>query len=414
MSDTVSRFEYSSGLALLDTLMSPLKGRPGIGCVTALDIARTACRAEGHPLVHNDDDVARVFGAEFLTAVDLSTRWPMSAMGQVQWRAVLATAARLRLQLDDYLAQGRPLGTVERPLVIVGLPRTGTTLLQSLLACDPERAGLPFWQLMRPIPHPDRPLDNAVRRMNGAFASWLYRAVAPEYPTLHLTTSTTLEECWYLMMPSFMVLNADFPMPSPAYGDWILGQDMRPAYDRYRTLLRILQLQVGTRRLVLKCPDHLWFLDSLLGVLPDAEVIWTHRDPAKSLPSYAAQMALPGRQYMGRIDPHVLGERLKLRFRQGIDRANAARRTYPNAKLVDVCYSDLAARPVETALTTLRRLGHEPSATHERSMRNFMHAQASQPRAHHSYRPETYGLSATGLHELFADYIQTFGVERES
>lgn len=413
MNDTVSRFEYSRGLAVVNRLMQPLKGRPGIGCVSPVDIAKTACRAEGHPLVETEADVARVFGAEFLTAVELSTRWPMSAMGQVQWRAVLATAARARLQLDDYLAARRPLGTLQRPLIIVGLPRTGTTLLQSLLACDPQRAGLPFWQLMRPIPHPSRRWDTWLRKLNGAFASWLYRFVAPEYPHLHLTTGTTLEECWYLLMPSYTVLNADFPMPSPAYGDWILGQDMRPAYERYKTLLRILQLEVGPRRLVLKCPDHLWFLESLLSVLPDAEVLWTHRDPAKSLPSYAAQMALPGRQYMGRIDPEAIGDRLTLRFRQGIDRAMAARRAHPRATVLDVSYAELAARPLETVRSILQRLGDPVSETHEGAMRAFLTEQQAKPRVKHVYRPETYGLRTATLHDTFSDYMNAFAIARE-
>ena len=215
-------------------------------------------------------------------------------------------------------------------------------------------------------------------------------------------------------MPSFTVLNADFPMPTPEYGDWILGQDMRPAYERYHTLLRILQLEIGPRRLVLKCPDHLWFLDSLLHALPDAEVVWTHRDPAKALPSYAAQMVLPGRQYMGRIDPETLGRRLSHRFRQGIDRAQAARRRHPSANIVDVHYVDLVNDPLATVCTALRKLGDAPSTAHEEAMIALLQTQRTQPRAKHSYRPETYGLSVAALHEQFADYMDTYGIAKES
>lgn len=413
MRDTVSRLAYAPHLALVNRMLSPLREVASVGGLTPLAIAATACRAEARAVPQTETELAALLGEDFSQAVRLTTAWPLSAMGQIQWRAVLVTAARMRLQLDAYVAAQRPFGALGRPLFIVGLPRTGTTLLQNLLACSPSRAALKFWQLLRPIPRPERRFDRALRELNGAFASWLYRFVAPEYRTLHLTTANTLEECWYLFMPSYSVLNADFPMPSPDYGDWLLGRDMRPAYERYRQLLGILQLEVGARALVLKCPDHLWFLNALFDVFPDADVIWTHRDPAKALPSYAAQMLLPARQYMGRAEPHLLGARILSRFRQGVERAIAARLARPSARIVDVQYSALTADPVGTVLTALSALGHEPDPEHERAMRRFMREQPANQRAVHRYRPETYGLTASGIRAALATYLNDFRIPLE-
>lgn len=412
MKDTVTRLSYAPHLALINRMLAPLREVSSIGGLTALAIARSACRAEGRAAPQAEGELAALLGEDFATAVHLTTQWPLSAMGQLQWRAVLVTAARMRLQLDAYLAAGRPLGELGRPLFIVGLPRTGTTLLQNLLATAPRRAALKFWQLLRPIPRPERRFDRARRELNGAFASWLYRFAAPEYPKLHLTTANTFEECWYLFMPSYSVLNADFPMPSPDYGDWLLARDMRAPYERYRQLLQILQLEVGARALVLKCPDHLWFLDALLDVFPQADVIWTHRDPAKAVPSYAAQMALSARQYMGQAEPERLGARVLLRFRQGIERASAARLARPGARVVDVQHADLAADPVGTVLAALRSLGHDPDPEHERAMHRFVRESAA-ARPVHRYRPETYGLTASDIRTELATYVREYRIPLE-
>lgn len=409
---TVSRFSYSPRLARINRWLMPLKERPGIGCVTPLDIARTACKAAGAPVVNDLAEMNSLLGPEFATAVDLSTRWRLSAMGQIQWRAVLTTAALVRLQLDAHLAAGRPVAELEQPIFVVGLPRTGTTLLQNLLACDPERRALPFWQLLRPVPDPHRSFDRAWRFGNGVFASALYRWVAPEYRTLHLTTARSLEECWYLFMPSYTVLNADFPMPTSEYGDWILSQDMTPAYRRYRTLLGILAHEVGTSHLVLKCPDHLWFLDCLLRVFPDAGVLWTHRDPAVALPSYAAQMALPARQYMGSVDPKAIGARLQHRFAQGLERATNACDARSQGRVVHVSYAELASAPLATATRALAALGHSVSPSHADAMARYIARGVEKPRQPHIYHAETYGLSAPQLHEHFAAYLERYAAPR--
>jgi hypothetical protein len=411
--DTVHRFQYPPHLAIINKLMEPLRTIEGIGGLAPLAIARTAARAEGLPCADDPKGLDEQLGEDFATAIELATRWPLSAMGQIQWRAVLATCARMRLSLDQYLANDGPRSPLLRPTFIVGLPRTGTTLLQYLLASAPEQRGLEFWELMRPIPKPGQWLDTFWRRLNGTLAAGLYRLVAPEYPTLHLTTARTLEECWYLFMPSYSVLNADFPMPDPAYGDWILGRDMLPAYRRYRTLLEILQHQVGPRHLVLKCPDHLWFLDCVFETFPDADVIWTHRDPAEALPSYAAQMALPARQYMGKVDPLHLGQRLTLRFRQGLERADDARQRFPQARIVDVRFAELARDPIGTTTRALATLGREVSDEHWAAMQTVLASKRPDTQGKHRYSAETYGLTQDNLHHDFADYLARFGLYPE-
>jgi Sulfotransferase family len=170
---------------------------------------------------------------------------------------------------------------------------------------------------------------------------------------------------------------------------------------------------VGARDLVLKCPDHLWFLGALFDVFPDADVIWTHRDPAKALPSYAAQMVLPARQYMGRVDPRIIGARLLSRFRQGIERAGVARHAHRGANIVDVHFSALATDPVGTVLSALRRLGHEPDQEHEQAMRSFMLSRPANARPVHHYRAEAYGLHAITIRAEFADYLSEYRITLE-
>lgn len=415
MTLTVRRFAYPWHLALLSRALGPLSRTRSVGSLAPIDIARSAFGAIGEELP-SDAERARWLGPEFDDSMELLCRTNFPPLGKVHWRAVLVSAARARIGLERYLASGAPVGKVKDPVFVVGLPRTGTSLVQRLLAEDETRRGLHTYELLSPLPARSR-WERVKQRALGHLSSIIYRIVTPELNKIHHTSATSLEECWMLFMPSYSVLNADYIFPAPAFGDSLLFGDMGPSYRRYAQQLGILSLSAPERTFVLKCPEHLWFLSELLEEFPTARVIWTHRDPAKAVPSYAAQVSLLGRQHNGAIDPKAVGERVRTRFHQGVERGTATCERarageFPGARITHLPYSELTADPARAIRRCYEDLGLEVTDRHDQRMRAFL-AGPQHDKNQNRYDASVYGFTAEGLRSEFADYMQRYGIEPE-
>jgi hypothetical protein len=409
---TVTRFAYPWYFAALSRALGPLGRTDSVGSLAPLHMASSAFSAEGLELPDAAGRAA-LLGAEFDGAMELLGRGEFSPLGRIHWRAVLVSAARARIRYERYIAGGRPVGPVREPLFVIGLPRTGTSLVQRLIAEDPSRRGLMTYELLSPIP-PERSSrwSEAKRVGYGRLSSLVYKAFTPELIQIHYTAPRSLEECWLLFMPSYAVLNADYIFPETAFGDWLLGEaPMRAAYERYRSQLGILGLESPDRSFVLKSPEHLWFLDTLLDVFPDARVIWTHRDPVEAVPSYAAQMSLPTRQHRGRVDPTAIGQRVLHRFQQGVERGLSVCAARPSARIVHLRYPELIADPAGAVRRAYGELGLEVSPEHERRMSEFL-GRPQPDRGRNHTRLGDFGLTREELGEHFRAYTERFQLAR--
>lgn len=404
---TVRRFSYTLPVRLLSDALGPLSRRERWGGLGPDSIAKAAmAQVKGHP-----DDLRPLLGEEFDEAMTYLSEGDFTPLGRIQWKAILVSAAVGRLRLEQYLSEGRELGVIKDPIFVVGLPRTGTSLVQRLIATDPSHRGLRTNEMLTPIV-PKRPsLFDTSKRYGYAVLSYLiYRIFTPELIRIHHTSPTSLEECWMLFMPSYAVMNADYIFPTPTFGDWLERRDMTAPYERYRRLLEILALNSGDRAYVLKSPEHLWFLDSLRRVFPTARVIWTHRDPASAVASYAAQMSLPNRQHRGVTDPKQMGERVLSRFESGIARAERATADFPPGTLAHVRYEELTRDPVAAIERAFRDLGLSVTPEHAHRMREFL-AGPQLDRHQNHYVPETFGLTAPAIRERFSGYMSRFHLE---
>lgn len=409
---TVRRFSYPWHLAALSRSLKPLSRVPSIGGLAPEMIARSAFRSVGEELPERQER-DRLLGADFERAMDLLTRADFAPLGQIHWRAALVSAAQTRIALTRYVDAHKPRAHLQSPIFVVGLPRTGTSLVQRLIAQDPERRGLMTYELLSPVP-PDAPSwrHDLKRRGYGMLSSIVYRAFTPELSKIHYTSSTSLEECWMLFMPSYAVLNADYVLPTPAFGDWLLQRDMQGPYERYRQQLEILQVATPEKKLVLKSPEHLWFLPQLLRTFPDARIIWTHRDPAKAVPSYSAQISLLARQHRGAVDPHAIGQRVLSRFEQGTELARAACQAHPEAQIAHLDYRQLVEDPISALDSCYEKLGLEISPEHHVAMERFMNT-PHPDRFKNVYRADVFGLDDDEIRSRFASYTEHFDVSAE-
>ncbi len=218
-------------------------------------------------------------------------------------------AAANRLQALDRLARHPEIHDVpiRRPLIVAGLPRSGTTHLLGLISADPRMRSLPYWEAVAPIPlSGETPRPGAVDpRHRRAEAGWArLQRLNPMMAPYHPMDPDHIHEDLELQLPDFASYYWEWLFRMPRWRDYYLAHDQTPHYRFGRTMLQIMSWQDGReRQWVLKCPQHFEQLGAIMNVYPDAFVIFTHRDPVASLQSIVTQLAYIIRTREIRVDP---------------------------------------------------------------------------------------------------------------
>jgi hypothetical protein len=336
---------------------------------------------------------------------------PLTHFAKVSSTMFGVDALANRLRLVDYLKKHPEVNDIkiERPVFIVGFPRTGTTLVQNLLHLSEDRRALPFWEITNPVPVNDDPIKDVEQRQNQTRSRLkVANFVVPEMKFIHEVRYDSLEECWPLMISQFTILNWDMTSRWPDYGKWMLQHDMQPSYEEYKKFLKIMVQRQPTKKLILKCPDHMWYLDVLLEVFPDACIVWTHRDPSESIPSYCSLASLNWRLFYGQFDPKEIGPYIEERFMIGIERALAVRDRVGEHRFLDIDFGSLRQDPIAAINKITSHFNLTP--VNEQLMRDHLNAERPDDPGKHSYSAAYYGLDTEKIHEHYKDYIERFNI----
>ena len=198
------------------------------------------------------------------------------------------------------------------PWIIVGLPRTGTSLLSILLGLDPVARPLLQWEAAHPVPPAtleeaaeDPRVARTAKDLDGLMK------LNPPLKAMHPFGATVAEECVAIFMYDVRALALETQAHVPSYARWLEKADMTSAYDEHRLALQTLQSRQPTERWIFKTPNHLWHLDAMLAAYPDARVIWTHRDPGPVVTSLASLANAGQRVLTSRKDPRPTAEEWK-------------------------------------------------------------------------------------------------------
>lgn len=306
------------------------------------------------------------------------------------------------------------------PLVITGLPRSGTTFLHHLMLCDPANRAPLVWETIYPFrergsPAADNRRDKVARQLK-AF-HWL----APEFRGLHTITADSPQECSEITAHSFRSLRFDSTYRIPSYRAWLEADACRhlEGYRLHKRFLQHLQHQAGlpTRRWILKCPDHLFALAALRSVYPDARLVFVHRDPLKVLLSVAKLTEVLRRAFSRRVDRREIGRVESQRWLEGADRmmqADAASRHENRPAICHIHYLDLIADPLATVGTVYRHFGMELPEVAANAVLRFVAARPTGGYPPHRYRFEDHGLDAACEREKFRPYMDYFGLAPET
>ncbi|MGD8823554.1 MAG: sulfotransferase [Myxococcales bacterium] len=300
---------------------------------------------------------------------------------------------------------------IERPLVITGLFRTGTTFLHALLAADPDNRAGRAWELFEPVGRRHDPFgDEAHRRRRAGLTIGLNHSFIPDQDVVHHVTPDAYEECLFLLQDDMASLTIFAAWGTWSYARQMLDWDMRIPYRNHKLQLQMLTKFKAGKRWQLKCPWHLWNLDALLAVYPDARIIQTHRDVAKSLGSQCSLSARMIAKMQRSMRMSEVGDFWLDYSRIGIDRGMAARRKIPDSQIYDLRLDDLLAHPIDVLKEIYAHfdLEFEPGLSER-----FLARIAQQPTAQlgdHDYDIEDFGLTEARVREHFRDYCELFGV----
>jgi len=218
----------------------------------------------------------------------------------------------------------------------------------------------------------------------------------------------------HLLLQSFVDHTFDSNASIPGYTKWFEAQDMRPAYERHRNVLRLIGSPTPERRWVLKYPAHLRNLRALLDVYPDACIVQTHRDPASVLPSICSLVAGWRSLYEGGVDARAIG-RAQLDLYAGMmETGLAVRAQSPSAQFFDLGFREVLADPIAAVKRVYSHFGFEWTSAGEGAMRRWHSENPRGKHGEHRYHASDYALDADEMDERFAAYRARFGVEREA
>ena len=280
-----------------------------------------------------------------------------------------------------------------RPVFVVGLPRTGTTWLHALLASAPGHRAPLLWELLDPCPQPG-PGGPGRRVRDAERLAWLARRAAPPLRVIHPLDARAPEECVFAL-PHHMAYCTRARIPG--YRDWYTRRDATADYAYLRQQLQILQWQQPPRRWILKSPFHLWHLDAVLRVFPDATIVWPHRDAPAALASWCSLVEVTMRLHNRRVDLNQLGRDWTQMWSQAMTRALSTRAAAVQPFL-DLPYSQLTGAPLPTLETLFSLLGAELTPAGRQQITSRARPSRAGPRAHH-YSLDRYGLTPEAIRD---------------
>lgn len=342
----------------------------------------------------------------------------LNTVGRLLTRAELVRVLANRLRLVDLWKREPQIlaGEVRAPIFIVGTARSGTSILHEVLAQDPRLRSPATWEIFYSVPPPEAATYATDPRIAGTDREVeLWHEIAPEYLTMHANAAVHPQECIFLMAHELASEHFSGVHDVPSYALWLATHDLTPSFRFHRRMLQTLQWRHPGERWLLKAPSHLTVLPALFAVYPDARVVFTHRDPAKTVPSTASLMATLRRMRRDHVDANAIAKLLVRGVAMGLEKMMAERASgaIPDDRFVDLRYADLMRDPLAAVRAVYERLDMTlPDEIADR-MRAYLAAKPRAKHGEHRYRLEDFGLDRERLRRGYAAYCARFDVPAE-
>jgi hypothetical protein len=300
---------------------------------------------------------------------------------------------------------------IERPVFVMGMPRSGTTFLHGLLAQHPGTVAPLSYQTVYPNPSSSGRLGQKLRQGWVEGQLRLVRILAPELNSLHPISATSPQECTDITSQVFQSLRYDSIYRVPSYQRWLERHGHLDAYRFHRRFLQHLDAQTPGRRWILKSPDHVFALSAIKAVYPDACLVFVHRDPVRVLASVAKLTEVLRRPFARSIDLVDIGRQVCASWLEGAQ--HMIRAAGSSDAILHLHYRQIVGAPLETAGRLFRHCGLALSEEAMRRMRRWLERGQAKGKPRRDYQLATFGLDASALRAQFAPYTEAFGIEPE-
>jgi Sulfotransferase family len=350
-----------------------------------------------------------------LSALEAEANLSLVGRLAVRWDVVRCLRNLLRLRREEERTPGLCDTPIRRPLIITGLPRSGTSFLHRLLDCDPTMRSPSCWQTMAPyapLHGRDRRVEQTERELR------TFARMAPGFRDVHPLTARMPQECTEITAQVFQSLRFDTTFRIPSYLAWQDAHGHSLAYRFHKRFLQHLQHQSGDDpgqvQWVLKCPDHVFALDAVRAVYPDARIVFVHRDPLKVLPSVAKLTEILRQPFTRHQDRKEIGAQVTRRWHQGAEAMMRAASAGGNGEAIcHIQYRDLTQDPLGTIASLYAHFGMPLG---DGAVRDII-AEANREKrggyGRNIYHFADHGLDAQRERGFFAGYMRRFGIAEE-
>lgn len=337
----------------------------------------------------------------------------LSVFGRLTTSVQLGQLVANRLLIADLLARHPEIAEIpiDRPIIIAGLPRTGTTHLHNLLAADPALRSLPYWESLEPVPRPgEESLDPDPRLSRTEAGLAFLDLAAPLFKRMHEMTVDHVHEEIQLMAIDFSSMLFETTAPMPSWRDYYLAHDQTPHYEYLKTVLQVLTFLRGGDRWLLKSPQHIEQFAPLLSVFPDATVLVTHRDPVAVTLSVSTMITYTSRLHLDPVDPVRIGHYWADRIARMLDSCARDRDLLPEDQTLDIPFDDFMADDLAT-VERIYELAGQPFTTEAKEA--ITDYRDTHPRGRHGgviYDLGDFELDAEQIRRSVGPYTNRFSV----
>lgn len=339
----------------------------------------------------------------------------LNAFGLEVWQERLLNFLMGRLRAQDWFLRHPEIleEQIGAPVVILGLARTGTTLLHRLLASDARFYSTAWWEGRYPVPAPDD--INGEQRMAVAKAEVAaILEASPELAAIHPWDALGADEDNHLLDHTLMSTTHEALVCIPSYHAWVANQDMRPAYAYWKKMLQLLQWQKRRRglppaeRWVLKTPVHLGYVDIIADMFPGAHFIQTHRDPLSTIPSYSSMVHSLWTGVCQVADPVEAGRQSSATLERNLKRCLRARDALAPDRFFDVDFRETVSDPLGLVERIYAHLGMPLTETARAGIATYMANNPREKRPPHHYTLEQFGFTEAEIKSRFREYRERF------
>ena len=343
----------------------------------------------------------------------------LTTLGRYIARTDLLSFLTNRLAIMDEIRRNPSIRDIEikRPVFILGMPRTGTSILHELFSQDRTVRTPASWEVMHSCPPPTEETyqtDPRIRETDETLSR--IDQLIPDFKKMHRMGARLPQECVTINAHQFTTMLFHTTYKIPSYAKWLHETaDLDNAYQWHRLHLQVLASKYPASRWILKSPAHLWCMEDLLKAYPDARIIQTHRDPAKVLSSLVSLVTMLRSMASSNVDSHDIAAEWYAHIRTALDRSTASRESghIPTEQVIDMHFGEFMSDTFDVLPRIYEYFDLHWTPEAKTAMKKFLDDHPADQHGRHSYRFEDTGLDINEVNEGFAHYRSFFGVESE-